>query len=80
MATQKNVQISISVWQSVLDRFEALIVPMTEDIRRHGGEASRASVMRAALYEGLDRLEQQYLPEAVQTDGPSEPEGSDDGQ
>lgn len=59
---EKNVQISVSVWQSVVDRAEALIEPMTDDMRRRGGEASRAAVFRAALYEGLDLLEKQYLP------------------
>lgn len=62
---EKNIQISVYVWQSVLDRIEALIEPMTDDMRRHGGEASRASVVRAAIYEGIDRLEQQYLAKPV---------------
>jgi hypothetical protein len=82
MGKQKNVQISISVWESVLDRATALIEPMTDDMRRHGGEASRASVIRAALYEGLSKLEEQYLPsnpEPEQPDeGDPEPEGDGD--
>jgi hypothetical protein len=70
---EKNVQISLSVWESAMRRATALIEPMTEDMRRHGGEATRASVVRAALYEGLTKLEEQYLPDAPEPD-----EGEDD--
>ena len=65
---EKNIQISVSVWESVMDRFEKLIEPMTDDMRRRGGEATRATVIRAALYEGLDLLEQKYLPAQEQDD------------
>lgn len=57
----KKVQITLQVFQSIVDRIEALIDPMSEDMRRYGGEASRAAVIRAVLYEGIDRLERQYI-------------------
>ena len=74
----KSVQVSLYLWQSLTDRIEALIGPMTDDMRAHGGDASRSSVIRAALHEGVKVLESRYLPGGARTDADDEVHTSDE--
>ena len=59
---EKTIQVSLSLWESIIVRIEDLIGPMTDDMRSHGGDASRSSVLRSCIYEGIKVLEARYRP------------------
>jgi hypothetical protein len=70
--SKKTIQVSVTMWMSLIKRCDALIEPMTEDMRAHGGDASRAAVVRAAVYEGIRVLEERFLPDRTITEDEEE--------